>query len=788
MNRSTTEIPKDMFKSLKTISLSLAALLLGAGSACGQQSDSYAHKVNTLIGTRGVGLTSGYLYPGATYPFGMVQFTPTYFAKRGGFVINQLSGGGCSHMGNFPTFPVTGKLDSSPENILDYRVGICGEQGHAGYYEATVQEAVKAQLTVTERTGMARYEYPAGEAFGTVIIGAGIAATPIEQAAVVITGPNSCEGYAEGGSFCGVRTPYKVYFVAEFDARAVTTGIWKEDQLTPGGRFAEGSESGVYFTFDLTENRNVQYKIGVSYVSVENARANLAAENAGWDFAAVQHAAERRWNDYLGLIEAEGTDPDRTTQFYTHLYRVLIHPNVCSDVNGEYMGADFRVHRSRSKQYTSFSNWDTYRTQIQLLSMLAPDVASDVVLSHQHFAEQSGGAFPRWVMANIETGIMQGDPTPILIANAWAFGAQDYDPFPLFQIMRRNAEVPGAKSQDVEERPGLKQYLEKGYYNASEQLEYTSSDFAIGQFALHACGDEFASWRYFHYARSWKNLYNPQTGWLQSRNADGSWKPLGEDWRESTYKNYFWMVPYDLAGLIETMGGKAAAEKRLDEFFVRLDAGYNDPWFASGNEPSFHIPWVYNWLGRPDKTSKVINRILKSKRLCAPRLSVRKLAETAVAYAVSIRLSSSRHSTRWVLNSLEVSSRRAFFRRSRITFNCSSPFAIASPSRKTEKLCCIHSCSALRIATGSSPLRLLFQRFRRSRDASTSDSLASRNAPCSAIDSCRCRPAARPKTTRSSSELPPRRLAPCTDTQAISPTANSPGTTTSSPFSFTVSA
>lgn len=356
MNRSTTEIPKDMFKSLKTISLSLAALLLGAGSACGQQSDSYAHKVNTLIGTRGVGLTSGYLYPGATYPFGMVQFTPTYFAKRGGFVINQLSGGGCSHMGNFPTFPVTGKLDSSPENILDYRVGICGEQGHAGYYEATVQEAVKARLTVTERTGMARYEYPAGEAFGTVIIGAGIAATPIEQAAVVITGPNSCEGYAEGGNFCGVRTPYKVYFVAEFDAGAAETGIWKGDRLTPGGRFAEGSESGVYFTFDLTENRNVQYKIGVSYVSVENARANLAAENAGWDFAAVQHAAERRWNDYLGLIEAEGTDPDRTTQFYTHLYRVLIHPNVCSDVNGEYMGADFRVHRSRSKQYTSFSN------------------------------------------------------------------------------------------------------------------------------------------------------------------------------------------------------------------------------------------------------------------------------------------------------------------------------------------------------------------------------------------------------------------------------------------------
>ena len=220
------------------------------------------------------------------------------------------------------------------------------------------------------------------------------------------------------------------------------------------------------------------------------------------------------------------------------------------------------MHKSRSKHYTSFSNWDTYRTQIQLLSMLDPEVASDIVISHQLFAEQSGGSFPRWVMANIETGVMQGDPTPILIANAYAFGARNYDPKPIFKIMRKGAEEPGSKSQDVETRPGLKQYLDKGYYNASIQLEYTSADFAIGQFALHAVGDEFASWRYFHFARSWKNLYNSDTGWLQSRNPDGSWKSLGEDFRESTYKNYFWMVPYDIAGLVEIIGGKEKAEKQ----------------------------------------------------------------------------------------------------------------------------------------------------------------------------------------------------------------------------------
>lgn len=595
-----------MMKKLFFLFAILATLTAGANGG-------FARKVNTLIGNKGVGLTSGYLYPGATYPFGMVQFTPTYFAKRGGFVINQLSGGGCAHMGNFPTFPLNGKLTVSPGNIIDHRVNVSDEQGHAGLYRAKVQDDIDAALTVTERTGMAEYVFPAAEQYGTVIIGAGISATPIENAAVVVTGPNSCEGYAMGGNFCGIETPYRVYFVAEFDIDAVETGIWKDEKLQPGARFAEGAISGVYFTFDLKKSHTVDYKIGVSYVSVENARENLKAENPGWDFAAVSAAAERRWDECLGRIEVKEGDPDRVEQFYTHLYHVLIHPNVCSDVNGEYMGADDRVYKTNSKQYTSFSNWDTYRTQIQLLSMLEPEVASDVVISHQKFAEQSGGAFPRWVMANIETGVMQGDPSAALVSNAWAFGARNYDPHKLLAVMRKGAEVPGAKSQDVETRPGLEQYLSKGYYDSSIQLEYTTSDFAIGQFALRACGDEFLSWRYFAVARSWKNLFNPETGWLQSRNADGSWRPLDADWRESTYPNYFWMVPYNIGGLVEIIGGPEEAERRLDYLFRRLDAGYGDEWFACGNEPSFQIPWTYNWIGRPWKTQAIVNRVLNEQ-------------------------------------------------------------------------------------------------------------------------------------------------------------------------------
>ena len=312
----------------------LLAFALGGEMVVGQTSTGdYARQVNTLIGTKGTGLTSGYLYPGATYPYGMVQFTPSYFSKSSGFVINQLSGGGCDHMGNFPTFPVKGKLSMSPDNILNYRVNLSEEKGHAGYYETMVQEDIKAKLTVTERTGMANYEYPAGQQYGTVIIGGGISATPIEQAAVVITAPNKCEGYAEGGYFCGIRTPYKVYFVAEFDTDALETGTWKRNELKPNTSFAEGEYSGVYFIFDVSKKKNVQYKIGVSYVSVENARENLKAENTGWDFAQIQSQAEAKWNHYLSKIEVEGTNPDRTTQFYTHLYRSFIHPNVCSDVN-----------------------------------------------------------------------------------------------------------------------------------------------------------------------------------------------------------------------------------------------------------------------------------------------------------------------------------------------------------------------------------------------------------------------------------------------------------------------
>ena len=602
--------------------IALFVCSMAAFSQEGQNGNiNYAEKVNALIGNKGKGVSktelqfeAGFTDPGATYPFGMVQFTPTFFAPQEGFVVNQLSGAGCPNMGNFPTLPLTGVLQKSPNRMDSLNPDPTTLKSVAGYYRVKLNSNIDCQLTVTKRTGMAQYQFPTGETRGTIVIGSGINATKMRDANIRITSPNSCEGYADGGSFCGSPTPYTVYFVAQFDQKAASFGTWKGEQLMASSDTGSGPNSGAYFTFDLSGGKTINYKFGISYVSLANARENLEKENPGFNFEKVLAQTTAAWNNYLGKIEVSGGSDDRTTQFYTHLYHALIHPSIFDDVNGDYMGSDNQVYKAKGYDYyTAFSNWDTYRTQSQLLSILAPKEMSDIVTSHLMFAERSGGSFPRWVLANFETGIMQGDPTTVLVSNAYAFGARNFDTKKALDIMRKGAEVPGSKSQKIETRPYLAQYLDKGYMNASMELEYTSADFAIGQFALQAFNDKSLYQKYLHRSQYWKNLYNPQTKWLNSRNPDGSWKKFNDDWREATYTSYFWMVPYNLKSLIDTIGGKEYAERRLDSLFTKLNATYYQDWYAAGNEPDFQVPWIYNWVGAPYKTGALVKRIIKEQ-------------------------------------------------------------------------------------------------------------------------------------------------------------------------------
>jgi len=577
-----------------------------------ESSINYAKIVDTRIGTKGSGLACGFTYVGATYPFGMMQLTPSFFSPQKGIVVNQISGAGCPNMGNFPVLPLAGTLKFSPKNMESYPQYETENNSSAGYLSITMKDKVTCQATVSRRSGIVRFLFPDNEVNGTILIGSGVSSTFVSTAEVKITSSNTCEGYAKGGEFCGYQTDYKIYFAAEFNRKAKICGTWTNSDIKNGRLIISGKNSGAYFTFNTGKNHTVEYRVAISYVSIENARENLRLDNKGRNFKSVKNDTEKEWNRCLGKIAVESSNNDRVKQFYTHLYHSMIHPNIFSDINGEYIGSDFNIHKTNTGRdyYTTYSGWDTYRTQSQLLAMLFPKESSDMMQSVVDFAEQSGG-YGRWVLANIETGVMHGDPIPIIISNTYTFGGRNFDVQEAFKYMKHGATVLGARSQNVEIRPGLSNYLNKGVENASLCLEYTSSDYAIGQFALQAIKDKKEADYFMIRAGNWKNLYDPSTNWLRSRQTnDMSWKDPESDWREATKENYFWMVPFDLDRLIETMGGKHAASKRLDSLFVRLDASYNDHYFASGNEPDFQVPWIYNWTDKPYKTSEVIYRIL----------------------------------------------------------------------------------------------------------------------------------------------------------------------------------
>ena len=576
------------------------------------KAQEYSKLVDTKIGTKGDGLACGYNFIGATYPFGMVQFTPTFFSAHKGFVITQLNGAGCSNMGNFPILPIKGIIKTSPNDMNSFEKFKEIKTAQAGFLSLKMNENIDVELTTTKRSGVSRFSFNDSE-YGTLIIGSGINSSPsdkIKEAFVEVTSNNSLEGFTRGGDFCGTETDYKIYFAAEFDRPSQLNGTWKGKKISTK-KTSTGKNSGAYFTFKTDEINKINYRIAISFVSIENAKENLKNEERYNSFESYKKQALKVWDEHLSTIEIVSNNNDKLKQFYTHFYHSLIHPNIVSDINGEYMGADFKVHKVKDgrEQYSSFSVWDTYRTQGQLLAMLFPKKSSDMMQSLVDFADQAGG-YGRWILANIETGIMQGDPTPILISNSYAFGGDDFDIEKAYHHMRKGALIPRLYSQKQEIRPYLEEYINHGHTFASMSLEYASADFAIAQFALNALSNEI-DYKYFKKrSQNWKNNYNPKTKWLNSRFPNGVWKDKTHDWREGTYKNYFWMVPHNLDKLIDTIGGPKFAEKRLDSLFIKLDAEYEEDWFAAGNEPDFQVPWIYNWINRSEKTSETIDRIL----------------------------------------------------------------------------------------------------------------------------------------------------------------------------------
>ncbi|MGH3850900.1 MAG: GH92 family glycosyl hydrolase, partial [Pseudonocardiaceae bacterium] len=368
-----------------------------------------------------------------------------------------------------------------------------------------------------------------------------------------------------------------------------------------------------------------------SYVSVDGARANLAAEDGGFDD--VRAAASSEWNAALSRIAVAGTNSGDVTTFYTSLYRSLLHPNTFNDADGRYLGFDGNVHtvaRGRT-QYANFSDWDTYRCLAALQALLFPQRASDMAQSLVNDAEQSG-SFPRWALANSATGEMTGDNVVPLIVNLYTFGAKDFDLKRALYYMLKAATDGGVGLNGYVERPGIATYLQHGYapqmaefstddkiVGASITLEWSVDDFAISRFA-DALGESAIAAEFQNRAQYWQNLFNPLTDYITPRSADGIslvWpgftgptSDFGQDgFDEGNAAQYTWLVPQNIAGLVTALGGREAAAERLDRFTTELNAGPNEPDLWIGNEPSFGVPWLYDYVGQPWKTQQTVDRL-----------------------------------------------------------------------------------------------------------------------------------------------------------------------------------
>ena len=442
-----------------------------------------------------------------------------------------------------------------------------------------------------------------------------------------------------GGHFLGHPNICTVYFYAVFNRPFASYGVWNDAKLLKNEPMGQGKTAGAYIVFDPSSGSTILAKVAVSYVSVENAKANLEAESppAKFSSADFDHAVQdagRIWNSWLNRIQISGgTDDDRKT-FYSMFYHALLAPTICSDANGEYLGYDGNVHKTENgrAQYGNFSGWDVYRSECQFLAMIAPKEAGDMAQSLLLDYRQ-GGAFPRWGLTTEDSGVMDGDPSAPLIVGTYAFGATNFDSKTALAGLVRAATDTSVQAPRTKifERDGLADYLKLGYVteeehgiwngygNVSMTLEYDSADFAVSQFA-HTLGDEADSALLLKHAQNWKNLYNPDTRYLQMRHRDGTWAPgftnnvLEYDhnraYQEGTAEQYIWMVPFNLKGVTDAIGGPAAASARLDTFFTQLNAGDKSTFAHLGNEPCLETPWIYCFLGQPYKAQQVVRRAI----------------------------------------------------------------------------------------------------------------------------------------------------------------------------------
>ncbi|HEV2318407.1 MAG TPA: GH92 family glycosyl hydrolase, partial [Verrucomicrobiae bacterium] len=528
---------------MKTIFLHLAVVIcpLLASAAPDLSLSQY---VNPLIGTdpnplirEGYGWDTGNVFPGAVCPRGMLAWSPDTTHKRniaGGywypdnviedFSLTHFSGRGVVCLMDVPLMPTLKPVKESPGKDWEQFAAPfshANEAASAGYYRVTLDNGIETELTATPRTGMARFTFPGGAPADSVLIRA--------NGSISVHG-NEVTGVYNDHIGGAKERPFTIYFIAQFDRPFHRVQTWNGDGISDDSK-ASGQDCGAILDFE-TATPVVQCRAAISYVSLDNARANLEQENPSWDFDAVRQKAEAQWNTVLNDIQVDGGSDAQKQTFYTALYHCFMHPNLLDDVNGQYPGMDGKIHLvvAGHHQYQNIPAWDEYRSLAPLNAILAHSDAADIAQSLVNYAQQDagaradGGGLPRWEQVNRDSAGMVGDGDDIILADDYAFGVTEFDTHGALTAMVKGASVPGTTSDGYQVRKGLEDYLKVGYVPGavSVTLEYCNADFALSQFA-DGLGDRQSGVKFQNEAQNWKNLFDDSTGLLRPRKADGSW-------------------------------------------------------------------------------------------------------------------------------------------------------------------------------------------------------------------------------------------------------------------------
>ncbi len=595
-------------------------------------------------------------FPGADVPFGLLQWSPdtspdavqagggyAYTDSRiNGFSLTHLSGTGCPSYQDVPILPTEGDVGNSPQSTVA-EFSHAQEHASPGRYQVRLApSSIAVALAVTTRTGIATFAFPSGTQ-SNILFKVADSANPVSAASVRIVGHDEVQGQVTSGGFCQTGTNYTLHFVARFNRSFSSSGSWTRPGTAAGRTSCTGPSCGAFVSFDTTTRRTVVMKVGISFVSTHDAQQNLAAEDPGWSLAGVSARASDQWNALLGRVAARGATAAQEHTFYTALYHSLLFPNVVSDVNGLYAGGDGRVHSAHGRdEYANFSEWDIYRSDIQLESLLAPHDVGDMVQSLVDDAAQTGW-LPKWAIVGGDESQINGDSADPIIADAYAMGVRNFDVAAALKAMVKGATQSETGHGLEVERQYLGQYLSQHYVTAGS-LDLTSIDYSIGgsvtlEYAIDdssiarlasALGDSTLASSMMRRAANWEYLFNPATGYIQARGSDGSFPPgpafetsqlepggqLG--FEEGNAVQYTWSVPQDLASLASLMGGDAAATSELTTFFTALNASRDAPYDWSGNEPSEWAPWEFDSFGAPDKTQGTVRAIVNAEYADAP--------------------------------------------------------------------------------------------------------------------------------------------------------------------------